>query len=312
MARPIVLVLTGFLFARRKDWGTGFDILGPDAISVPLEPQVAERVEIIVNAGEELDKTLIGSLPNLKLVACFSTGYAGIDVGYLRSRGIELTTAAGINAHDVADHAIALMLSWWHGIPGADRAVRHGNWRGAVGHRRSLRGKYAGIVGLGRIGSAIAQRADALGMTVQWWGPRDKPGASYPKVAHLEELARDSDVLIVASRATAESAGQIDDGVLKALGPQGLLVNVSRGFLVDEAALVAALSNETLGGAALDVFAQEPPNPDVWKDFGNVVLTPHIAGYTVEAGLDMFRQLRENIQRQLAGQPLLTPVADPD
>src|SRR5690606_2026241 len=138
MAAPIVLVLTGFLFARRQEWDAGFHILGPEAVSRPLDPQVAERVEIIVNAGEALDETLIEALPNLRLVACFSTGYAGIDVRYLRSRGIELTTAGGINAHDVADHAIALMLSWWHGIPGADQAVRRGGWRGAVGHRRSL------------------------------------------------------------------------------------------------------------------------------------------------------------------------------
>jgi phosphoglycerate dehydrogenase-like enzyme len=311
MAGPIVLVLTGFLFARRKEWSAGFEVLGPDAAASHLDPQIAKRVEVIVNAGEVLDRTLIESLPNLRLIACFSTGYAGIDVPYLRSRRIELTTAAGINAHDVANHAIALMLSWWHGIPGADRAVRLGAWRGAVGHRRSLQGKYAGIVGLGRIGSAIAHRVDALGMRVQWWAPREQPDAPYPRVAHLETLARDSDVLIVASRATAENAGQINSVILKALGPQGLLVNVSRGFLVDEQALIAALSSGTLGGAALDVFTREPPDADQWSGVSNAVLTPHIAGYTVEAGHDMFRQLRENIQRCLAGQPLLTPFDDP-
>jgi len=311
MAAPIVLVMTGFLYDRRSEWGAGFEIMGPEAISTQLDPTIADRVEIVVNAGEAMEEAVLNSLPNLRLVACFSTGYAGIDLAYLRSRGIELTTAAGINAHDVADHAIALMLAWWHAIPRADGAVRKGMWRGALGHRRSLKGKAAGIVGLGRIGREIARRADVLGMRVSWWGPREKPDAGYPRASSLHDLARRSDVLLVSSRATAENFGQIDEEVIRALGPQGLLVNVSRGFLVDEPALLRALSDGTLGGAALDVFAQEPLNTKQWAGLDNVVLTPHVAGYTLEAGHDMFGQLRDNILRYLEGRPLLTPVRDP-
>ena len=123
-------------------------------------------------------------------------------------------------------------------------------------------------------------------------------------------LARDSDVLFVASRALPANAGQIDRGVLAALGPDGLLVNVSRGLLVDEPALLDALSARTIAGAALDVFAQEPTDARLWSRFDNVLLSPHLAGYTNEAGAAMFAQLRENIRRHFAGEPLLTPVED--
>jgi phosphoglycerate dehydrogenase-like enzyme len=217
-----------------------------------------------------------------------------------------------VNAHDVADHAIALMLAWWHGIPLADRTVREGKWREPLTPRPSLQGKQLGIVGMGRVGRHIAHRADALGMQVHWWGPREKPGIQYPRAQSLLDLARQSDILVVTSRSSPANAGQISAKILAALGPAGLLVNVSRGFLVDEAALLQALDSGTIAGAALDVFAQEPPDPEVWRRFNNVVLSPHIAGYTRDAGVAMFGQLRENLRRYFAGQPLLTPVDDPD
>ncbi|HET8695941.1 MAG TPA: NAD(P)-dependent oxidoreductase, partial [Gammaproteobacteria bacterium] len=219
-------------------------------------------------------------------------------------------TAAGVNAHDVADHAIALLLAWWHGVVRADQRVREGRWREGLTPRPSLRGKRAGVVGLGRIGLAIARRAEALGLTVKWWGPRAKAGAAYERAESLVALARDSDVRLVASRALPSNAGQIDRGVLAALGPDGLLVNVSRGSLVDEPALLEALEAKAIAGAALDVFADEPPDAPRWQRLDNVVLTPHIAGYTRDAGIAMFGQLKDNLRRYFAGEPLLTPVED--
>jgi lactate dehydrogenase-like 2-hydroxyacid dehydrogenase len=310
VSRPVVLVASRFLLSQRAAWDLGYELLGPGAIEAGLTADVAARVEVIVSDGDVLDSTLVKSLPRLRLVACFSTGYAGIDLGLLRSRGITLTSAAGANAHDVADHAIALMLAWWHGISGADRNVRDGKWRDQLTPRPSLRGKRVGVVGLGRIGVEIAQRAEALGLSVDWWGPREKPGTRYSRAASLLALARNSDVLIVAVRAVAGNAGTINGEVLRELGSEGLLVNISRGFVVDEAALLQALESQTIAGAALDVFAREPPDPLVWERFDNVVLSPHIGGYTEEAGVAMFGQLGENIRRYFAGEALLTPVED--
>jgi len=310
VATPTVLVASRFLLSRREDWDDGWRILGPDDIDAGLPADTAAGIEVLVSDGDVLDRNLVEALPSLELVACFSTGYPGIDLRHLRLRGIALTTAAGVNAHDVADHAIALLLAWWHRIPAADRNVRDGSWRGRLTPRSSLRGKRVGIVGLGRIGLQIARRAEALGLSVTWCGPREKPGTGYARADSLMALARSSDILVVAIRATPANAGTINGEVLEALGPGGLLVNVSRGSVVDEAALVRALTLGTIAGAALDVFAQEPTNAQVWGRFENVVLSPHIAGYTQEAGVAMFGQLRENIRRHFAGQPLLTPVED--
>ena len=310
MSVPTVLVASRFLMDQRDTWNDGWELLGPEDIHTGLSAEAARHIQVVAADGDALDCTLVNALPNLKLVACFSTGYAGIDLGQLRARGVTLTTAAGINAHDVADHAIALMLAWWHRIPAMDRAVRDGKWRAALQPRVSLRGRRAGIAGLGRIGSQIAHRAEALGLSVSWWGPGEKTGSAYTRAADLPSLARESDILFIAMRATTVNSRQIDSTVLRELGPQGLLVNVSRGFVVDQPALIQALESGTIAGAALDVFAQEPVDGQMWRRFENVVLTPHIAGYTQEAGTQLFAQLRENIRRHFAGQPLLTPVND--
>jgi len=305
VAAPTILVATPFLMQRRAAWGEGYTLVAPDDVRGGTND-----IEVLVTSGDALDSRLVDALHRLRLVACFSTGYEGIDTARLRARGVALTTAAGVNAHDVADHALALLLAWWHGVPGADQAVRAGTWRAGLAPRPSLRGRRAGVVGLGRIGLGIARRAEACGMPVSWWGPRDKPDVGYSRAASLLELASASDVLFVASRAVPANAGQIDRAVLAALGPRGVLVNVARGFLVDEAALLEALRARTIAGAALDVFTHEPPDASVWSRLDNVVLSPHIAGYTSDGGAAMFAQLRENIRRHFAGEPLLTPVEE--
>lgn len=306
-----ILIQSPFLVERLADWAPeGCTIYTPDAFAGGVTPALAEDVEILVTGGA-LPNALVDALPRLRLVTCFSTGYAGIDLAHLRARGITLTTAAGVNAHDVADHAVALLLAWWHGVPAADRLVRAGGWREGVTPRRSLRGVGVGIVGLGRIGQAVAARLAAHDMKVRWWGPRDKPDLPYERAPDLLALAGQSEILIVTSRATPDNAGQIDAAVLRALGPTGVIVNVSRGFLIDEPALRDALRDGTIAGAALDVFAGEPTDAALWRDLPNVVLAPHLAGYTMEAGRDMLDQIRENVRRYLAGEPLLSPVDDP-
>jgi lactate dehydrogenase-like 2-hydroxyacid dehydrogenase len=309
MARLPVLLFGKLMAARRDEWRADYETIVLESATDLLPAEIAGRIEVVAS-GEQLPNALVDALPALKLVACFSTGFTGIDLPYLRTRGITLTTAAGVNAHDVADHALALLLALWHRIPLSDRRVREGGWREMGDARPSLRGKRAGIVGLGRIGAAIASRLAAHEIEVEWWGPHAKPEADCERAPSLLALAQRSEMLIVASRADPANARQIDSAVLRALGPDGVLVNVSRGFLVDESALIEALRTGALGGAALDVFEDEPPVAEKWRGVPNLVLTPHIAGFTREAGEDLPRQQRENVRRYFAGEPLLTPVGN--
>lgn len=294
----------------RSEWRDLYEIhtVSDFAGSAALLAGVGQQIEVIVSDGSAIPELLLREMPRLKLVACFSTGYAGIDTAILRARGIALTTAAGVNAHDVADHACALMLAMWSGVLQADSGMRLGYWRESLKPRPSLRGRRLGIVGLGRIGAAIAQRMAAHEMLIAWHGPNPKPDVPYPRAADIRSLAQMSDILVVASRALPENRRQIGENELAALGPEGMLVNVSRGMLVDEDALIRCLKDGRLGAAALDVFEEEPTPSARWRGVPNVLLTPHIAGYTREAGPDMMARLAENVRRHYAREPLLTPA----
>jgi len=272
----------------------------------------AERPDVraIVHGGEFiLEAAFLETLPALGLIACVSVGYDGVDVSWCRARGIEVTHARGLNAEDVADHAIGLMLAAWRDIPALDRVVREGRWRheDRLRPQPSLRGRTLGVVGLGHIGAAVARRAEALRMKVQWWGPRAKE-APWARAPSVLDLARASDVLVVAARAEPSNRGVISAEVIEAVGPAGLIVNVGRGSLIDEDALVAALKNGRLWRAALDVFAEEPTPPERWADVPNAVLSPHHAGSSQEAIPLMIGQAIENVERFLAGKVLLSPV----
>lgn len=273
----------------------------------PIEAQTDIRA--IVVAGEfELDKGLIERLPNLTHVACFTAGFDGIDVGWCHSRGLTVTHAPGVNHEDVADHSIGLVLSARRRIIDGDRAVKDGTW--VLDNRLmtpSLKGQRLGIVGLGDIGQAVARRAEPMRMTIAWWGPREKV-SPWPRADSLLALARNSDILVVACRADETNRGMISGEILDALGPNGLLVNVARGQLVDEDALIAALKDGRLGQAALDVFQDEPTDPLRWADVPNTLLTPHTAGATTEAVQGMLMLLVQNLQAILQGAPAVTPI----
>ena len=275
----------------------------------PLE--AAHDIQALVVAGEfPLDKHLIESLPGLKLIACFTAGYDGIDVEWCRARGLPVTHAPGVNHEDVADHAIGLILATRRQIAAGDRALRAGEWTpDSKLITPSLNGQRLGVVGLGAIGEAVGRRAEVLRMAVRWWGPREK-AANWPRATSLLELARDSDILVVACRADEANRGLISREVIEALGPHGLLVNVARGQLVDEAALIDALRDGRLGQAALDVFEDEPTQAARWADVPNTVLTPHTAGATTEAVQGMLMLLMQNLQAAFAGEPLKTPVTE--
>lgn len=306
--RPAVLImqrhlapLTGFLEGSHdvyRFWE------GP-----PIE--AAHDIRAIVVAGEfELDKALIESLPNLVHVACFTAGYDRIDVDWCRARGLVVTHAPGVNHEDVADHAIGLIIGSRRGLVSGDRMLRAGDWKPETRVLTpSLNRQKIGIVGLGGIGEAVARRAEVMRMAVSWWGPRDKP-SPWPRAESLEALAKDSDILVVCCRVDETNVGLISKKVMEALGPQGLLVNVSRGQIVDEPALIAALKAGTLGAAALDVFTVEPADPADWADVPNTVLTPHTGGATNESVQGMLMLLMRNLAAVLGGEAPITPVRD--
>jgi lactate dehydrogenase-like 2-hydroxyacid dehydrogenase len=273
----------------------------------------ADRAEIraIVHAGEvTLTPEFLMSLPKLGLIACVSVGYDGVDVAWCRARGIEVTHAKGLNAEDVADHALGLLIASWRDIVVGDGVLRAGGWRGGdrMSPRPGLKGRKVGIVGLGAIGEAVARRVEACGMAVSWWGPNPK-AAPWPRAESVLALAADSDILVVACRADASNRGLISKAVIEAVGPRGLIVNVARGSLIDEDALIAALKDGRLGRAALDVFVEEPTPAGRWADVPGTVLSPHTAGGTVDSIPRMVAQAVDNVARFLAGQPVASPVA---
>ena len=272
--------------------------------------RIAEAQALVVIGETPLDTALVEQMPQLGLIACFTVGYDGIDVDWAKARGLAVTHAPGANAEDVADHAIGLILGHRRQIVAGDRTVRADTWRPENrAFTRSLAGAKLGIVGLGDIGVAVARRAEAMRMRVGWWGPNAKPDAEWPRTESLVQLARESEILVVAARAHAGNAGLISRQVIEALGPDGLLVNVARGSLVDEDALIAALQDGRLGGAALDVFETEPTPARRWADVPNTVFTPHTAGSTQDAVQRMVAMLFANLAAFFAGEPLKTPAA---
>lgn len=305
--RPAVLIMQRHLAPLSGFLESAYDVYrfweGP-----PIE--AAHDIRVMVVAGEAtLDKALIERLPNLDLLACFTSGYDGIDIDWCRARGLPVTHAPGVNHEDVADHALGLILAARRQIVSGDRQVRSGGWTAETRTiTASLGGQKLGIVGLGHIGKAVADRAEAFRMAVSWWGPRPHD-AEWPRAESLEALAKASDILVVACKADETNRGLISRDILDALGPDGLLVNVSRGQVVDEDALIAALKSGALGQAALDVFVEEPTDPNRWSDVPNIVLTPHTAGATTAGVQGMLMLLMQNLQAHFAGEPLKTPVA---
>jgi hydroxypyruvate reductase len=253
---------------------------------------------------------MIAALPNLKTIACFAVGVDGFDLDFLRGRGIALTNGANINHEDVADVALGLLICVARRFSEGERVVRSGKWNMplAVAPQRRLRGLKLGIVGMGAIGQAIGVRAQAFGLEIAWTGPRAKPDVPHRFEPDLTALARWADVLAIAARGDKSTEGIVNAAVIAALGEDGILINVARGSLVDEDALIAALKAGKLGGAGLDVFAQEPTSPARWENVPNVTLTPHLGGGTRDALVAGAMNVLENIRRHFAGEALLTPV----
>lgn len=268
----------------------------------------AEAITAVLTRGPVgLQAHDMDALPNLQIICVIGAGYERVDVPAAIARGLTVTNGAGANAASVADHAMALLLALVRDIPGADASVRRGEWRKAM--RPSLAGKRLGILGLGAVGLAIAQRA-ALGfaMSVSYHNRRARDDVPYAYCHSAAELAAASDFLIIATPGGAGTQAMIGETELRALGPTGFLVNIARASVVDTQALLDALKQQGIAGAALDVFDDEPNVPDALKALSNVVLTPHVAGLSPEASEGTVRLVAQNLQAHCAGLAVLTPV----
>jgi lactate dehydrogenase-like 2-hydroxyacid dehydrogenase len=272
--------------------------------------EVGPRVRAIATGGGTgVARDLFDAVPDLGIIAINGIGTDAVDLDAARARGVRVTTTPDVLTDDVADMAMGLVLAASRGLAVGDRFVRSGSWlTGKLPLARKVSGKRLGIFGLGRIGSAIARRAEAFGMTIAYTNRKPAPGVAWTFVPDLAALARDSDVLVIAAAGGAGTRGFVGREVLDALGPEGILVNVARGSVVDEPALVAALAEGRLGGAGLDVFVDEPRVPEALFALDNVVLAPHQGSATVETRTAMGELVLANLAAFFAGRPLPTPV----
>jgi lactate dehydrogenase-like 2-hydroxyacid dehydrogenase len=272
---------------------------------------LADRVRAIVSSGHAgADAAMMDALPKTEIITCFGVGYDAIDIAAAKARKIAVTNTPDVLTEDVADLAIGLLIDSARRISRGDRFVRAGGWlNGGLEFGTALKGKRVGIVGLGRIGRAMAKRAEAFGLEIRYHGRRAQPDAPYPYEADLLSLARYSDFLVLTLPGGPETKGLVDANVLAALGPQGTLVNVARGSIVDEAALVAALKSGALGAAALDVFTDEPRVPAELMGMDNVVLQPHVGSATHGTRAAMGQLVIDNLLAHFSGRRLLSQVA---
>jgi lactate dehydrogenase-like 2-hydroxyacid dehydrogenase len=272
--------------------------------------EVSGRVRGLVTTGlVGFGRRHLDALPKLEIIACFGIGHEGMDLAAARARGVVVTNTPIPIAQSVADLALGLMIAVMRRICEGDRFVRAGKWpQGPFGTGRELGGKTCGIIGMGKIGSAIAKRAEVFGMSVCYHGPHPKRDVAYPYYADLKIMARLSDCLVVACPATPATHNLIDARILDAMGPEGFLVNVARGSIVDEQALIAALKHGRIAGMGTDVFWDEPRVPAELIGRDNVVIVPHIGSTTREIREERQAKLLANLRAHFSGKPVLTPV----
>jgi lactate dehydrogenase-like 2-hydroxyacid dehydrogenase len=310
--KPTILPYPG-LGAFESLFGAHYEVLklpqDPTERAAKLAAEGGKVEAAVVIGSIGLPADILAALPNLKLIAAFGVGYDGVDLETAKARGIAVTNCPNINHEDVADVALGLMISVVRHIAAGDRAVRDGQWKG-VGTfppPRRLSAHKLGIVGLGAIGDALAIRAAACRMEIAWTGPRPK-STPWRYEPDLLALARWCDVLAMTLRPDPGTEKMVDARVLEALGPEGIVINVSRGSVIDEDALIAALKDGRIGGAGLDVFAEEPSPASRWAGVPNTTLTPHFGGGTRESIMESAALVLENLRRHFAGEALASRV----
>jgi lactate dehydrogenase-like 2-hydroxyacid dehydrogenase len=272
---------------------------------------IGARVRGLVQGGGTVTPTsLLDELPALEIISVFGVGYDGVPIGYCRGRGIKVTNTPDVLTDDVADVAVGLILMTGRGFIRANRFVQAGEWlRRGPELTMKLGGRAVGILGLGRIGKAIAERVQAMHMRVAYTGrnPQDVP---YRYVDDVEALASEVDFLVVACPGGPATRHLVNELVLAALGSKGTLINIARGSIVDEAALVRALTNGTIMGAGLDVFENEPKIPDPLLAMDNVVLLPHVGSATRETRKAMGDLCKANLDQWFGKRSVLTLIPE--
>ncbi len=294
----------------------------PDFLTGPLaesfvchtltEPGAPEDIRAVTGQGGTLyDEKILRTLPNLEIISVFGVGYDGVPIAYCKERGIRVTNTPDVLTEDVADVALALVLMTARRFLEANRYLHAGGWQKALFDLSTKPGgKRAGIFGLGRIGKAIAHRLEAIGMEIGYHGRKPQADVKYPYFSSLKELAEWSDFLIVASPGGAATQNAVNADVMRALGPDGTLINIARGSVVDEPALIHALQTGVIKAAGLDVFAHEPNVPAELLALPNAVLFPHVGSGTNETRRAMADLVVKNLRAHFAGRPLLTPVPE--
>ena len=274
--------------------------------------KIAPHIRAIASTGEsKVPESLIAQLPALEIISGFGVGYDGVDVAAAKARGVMVTHTPNVLNDDVADLAIGLMLAAARQLPASDRYVKEGKWpTGPMPLARKVSGARMGIVGMGRIGQAIAQRALAFNMSVAYTARSAKADLPFKYAATAEALAAESDYLVVITPGGAGTRKLINADVLKALGTKGILVNVARGSVVDEAALIEALQNGVIGGAGLDVFENEPHVPEALRALPHVVLAPHIGSATTQTRQAMADLTFNNLKSYFENKTVHTPVPE--
>lgn len=274
--------------------------------------EVGPRIRgLAVGAMCPIDAALFDRLPRLEIVSSFGVGYDTIDAAEAARRGIVVTHTPDVLSDEVADLALGLLLAAVRRIPQADRYLRAGRWRqGSFPLTASLRERRAGILGLGRIGRAIATRLEGFGVGIAYHGRTPQHDVPYAYHDSLIGLARAVDVLIVAAPGGPETRGIVDAAVLAALGPEGIVVNIARGSVIDEAALIEALRAGTIHAAGLDVFENEPQVPEALVALENAVLLPHVGSGSHHTRTAMGRLLTDNLVSWFDGRGPLTPVPE--
>jgi len=275
-----------------------------------LLASMADRITAVASSNSGgIDGATMAKLPKLKTIAHFGVGYDTVDVDAARARKIAVTNTPDVLTDEVADLAIGLMLAAVRRIPQGDKYVREGKWlKGPMALTESVQGKTVGIVGMGRIGRAIAKRAGAFGVKLAYQGPNKKNDVPWTYYKDPVELAKNSDILIVACPGGEATRGLVSRAVIEAVGPKGTLVNIARGTVVDEPALLEALQTGKLGTAGIDVFADEPRVPEAFFALDNAVLQPHVASATHQTRKAMGQLVIDNLAAHFAGKPLVTPI----
>lgn len=274
-------------------------------------PDAARTARALVSFGSVgASAAIMDALPHLEMIGLFSVGYDKVDVDHARAKGIRVTNTPDVLTDDVADLAVGLLYATVRNIAANDRLVRSGGWE--RGEKPALSGRVTGrrigILGLGRIGRAIAHRLEPVAGEIVYHNRREATDTACRYIADPLDFARQSDVIIVATSGGPEAAKLVDAAMLDALGPNGVIVNISRGSVIDEDALVAALAEKRIAGAGLDVFAAEPHVPPALLTMDHVVLQPHQGSATVETRAAMADLVLANLDAHFAGRPLITPV----